>query len=144
MSHLFIIAQRTVSPTFSLCFHQPLVDCYVNPLSGSHLMTRLCPSLYFLISAMSAPETREPAAASANPATGRLQWTHGEPRRRDLGPWGMNPWKYGAKLLGVGRWRLIFFMCSIVNRGELNGGKENMFCFDVQVSLNPWTSKEKT
>jgi hypothetical protein len=46
------------------------------------------------------------------PANGRLQQTHGESRRHDLGQWRMLPWQYGAKMLGVGRrWLILFFFC---------------------------------
>jgi hypothetical protein len=44
------------------------------------------------------------------PANGRLQQTHGESWRQDLGPWQMLPWQYGVKMLGVGRQRLILFL----------------------------------
>ena len=63
----------------------------------------LHPSLNFLMGAILAPQTREPAAVGVNLGTVRLQWAQGELQHRDLGPWRITPWKYGAKLLGVVR-----------------------------------------
>jgi hypothetical protein len=79
------------------------VGCCVDPLSSGHPRPVLRPSLNILMGAISAPQTWEPAAVGANLGTVRLQWAQGELQHRDLGPWRMTPWKYGAKLLGVVR-----------------------------------------
>ncbi len=52
---------------------QPTVGCCIPPLSGSHPRPVLRPSLIFLMVAISAPQSRESAAASVNPAARRLQ-----------------------------------------------------------------------
>ncbi len=93
---------------------RPTVGCCIPPLSGSHPRPMLRPSLIFLMGAILAPQSRESAAVSVKPATRRLQQTRGEPRRRDLGLWQMLPWRYRAKPLGVGRQRLILFLCYVL------------------------------
>ena len=80
-----------------------LVGCCVDPLSSGHPRPVLRPSLNILMGAILAPQTREPAAVGANLGTVRLQWAQGELQHRDLGPWRITPWKYGAKPLGVVR-----------------------------------------
>ncbi len=52
---------------------RPTVGCCITPSSASYPRTVLRPSLIFLIGAISAPQSRESAAASVNPATRRLQ-----------------------------------------------------------------------
>ncbi len=62
------------------------------------------PVSYFSMGAISASKTWGPNAAGTRPAAGRLhQAHHGEPRRRDSGPWRMLPWRLMGKPLGVGR-----------------------------------------
>jgi len=65
----------------------------------------LHPSLSFLLGAILAPQSRDPAAASPSPSpcAGRLQYAHREPRGGYLGPWRMLPWRGRAMPLGVGR-----------------------------------------
>ena len=48
------------------------------------------------------PQTREPNASIAHPGAGCLQWAYREPRRCDLGPWWMVPWRGRAKPRRVG------------------------------------------
>ncbi len=55
------------------CRRQPRVGCCIPPLSGSHPRLVLHPSLIFLMGAILAPQSRESAAASVNPAARRLQ-----------------------------------------------------------------------
>jgi hypothetical protein len=64
--------------------------------------------------AISAPHTREEEWRDQARHTGSLNRTHGEPRRRDLGPWQMLPWRERAKPLGVGWQRLMLVVVCVV------------------------------
>ena len=84
------------------CRRYHSVGCYVSLSNGGHPRTVFRPSLNFSMGAISAPQTKGPNAAHASPAAGRLYWAHGEPRRRDSGPWRVFPWRGRAKPVGVG------------------------------------------
>jgi hypothetical protein len=70
------------------------------------------PSLFFDASSLGVP-TKGTSRGKNEPTARRLQQTHGEPWHHDLGPWQMLPWRYGTKPLGVGRQRLILFLCVV-------------------------------
>jgi hypothetical protein len=93
---------RIFSPTPPNYRHYHSVCCYVSLSNGGHPRTVFCPSLNFSMGAISAPQTKGPNAAHASPAARRLYWAHGEPRRRDSGPWRVFPWRGRAKPVGVG------------------------------------------
>jgi hypothetical protein len=71
------------------------------------------PSLIFNASSFGIP-TKGASRCESIPSPRRLKQTHGEPRHHDLGPWQMLPWRYEAKPLGVGRQRLILFLCVVM------------------------------
>ena len=80
--------------------HHPSVGCCVEQSSSGHPRPMLRPSCNFSMGAISAPQTRGQNAARARLDAGRLHQAHGEPRRCDLDPWRVYPWRGRAKPLG--------------------------------------------
>ena len=99
--------ELTASPTRSahsnlLANAPPIADAIIWLVVTSPCQMGAIQELNFFMGAISAPQTKGPNAAHASPAAGRLYWAHGEPRRRDSGPWRVFPWRGRAKPVGVG------------------------------------------
>ena len=80
--------------------HHPSVGCCVEQSSSGHSRPVLRPSCNIQMGAIPAPQRRGPNVAHAIPGAGSLHQAHGEPRRCDLDPWRVYPWRGRAKPLG--------------------------------------------